>query len=486
MNAIKSLLMGYTMKNSPYRSFAVLFLGVLATQAGAQLITLTPVNAGTVTSAIVPVNNGYGDQTDPHVSGNLASYVDFSSGSGRIRYFNFLTGTDAVVPQSNLGDSDTLSDIDGTRIVFSRQLADRNAIFLYDTSTSSSFEIDPQPGSARFATAIGGRSVAFVDQNSGNGDIWVHDLVTHTTRNLSSDAEISGNPSVAPDGNTVVWEGCDLLYTQCGVGAARWQPGIDAWTVGPVAGVGAFDLNPATDGTWIVYDSERPSSTGRDIYFQPVGGGDERRLAIAGEEHNPSIHRGVIAFEGRDTSSTPTDIYVYVIASNSLYRVTATSLVDEVLNGVTVLDNGDIRLVWAANADSDGRDSIFATTFTPAANPSFQICLLYDPLVAKKVGAAYPIKLRICDAGGNNLSAPNIAIHAVSVTRQSNSAPGPLDDTGNANPDLDFRYDAALQGYAFNLSLKCASGMCFSTGTYALNFTVGSDPVVHSAPFAVK
>ena len=53
---------------------------------------------------------------------------------------------------------------------------------------------------------------------------------------------------------------------------------------------------------------------------------------------------------------------------------------------------------------------------------------------------------QLCDANGNNLSSPDIVLHAVSVTRTSNDAPGPLDDTGNANPDLDFRYDASLQG----------------------------------------
>ena len=57
---------------------------------------------------------------------------------------------------------------------------------------------------------------------------------------------------------------------------------------------------------------------------------------------------------------------------------------------------------------------------------------------------------------------------------------------GNANPDFDFRYDASLEGYVFNLSLKCQGAACFTTGTYDLNFTVGSDPTIHSAPFAVK
>jgi hypothetical protein len=58
---------------------------------------------------------------------------------------------------------------------------------------------------------------------------------------------------------------------------------------------------------------------------------------------------------------------------------------------------------------------------------------------------------------------------------------GTLDDSGHANPDFDFRYDAALGGYSFNLN---TAGL--ATGTYNLNFTAGADPVVHSAPFTVK
>ena len=93
---------------------------------------------------------------------------------------------------------------------------------------------------------------------------------------------------------------------------------------------------------------------------------------------------------------------------------------------------------------------------------------------------------QLCDTNRNNLSSPDIVLHATGVTRTSNDAPGPLDDTGNANPDLDFRYDASLQGYVFNLSLKCQGAQCFSTGTYNLNFTAGQDTTLHSAPFAVK
>jgi hypothetical protein len=112
---------------------------------------------------------------------------------------------------------------------------------------------------------------------------------------------------------------------------------------------------------------------------------------------------------------------------------------------------------------------------------TFGVCLLYEPDVAKRSGSTYPIRLQLCDAGGQNVSSPSVVLRATGVIRTGSVAPGPLDDSGHANPDFDFRYDASLGGYIFNLK---TAGL--ATGTYNLQFTAGSDPLVHSAPFAVK
>lgn len=66
----------------------------------------------------------------------------------------------------------------------------------------------------------------------------------------------------------------------------------------------------------------------------------------------------------------------------------------------------------------------------------------------------------------------------------SPSAPDTLEDSGNANPDNNFRYDSTLGpsgGYIYNLSTK---GL--NMGTYTLSFTVGSDPATHTVQFQVK
>jgi hypothetical protein len=133
-------------------------------------------------------------------------------------------------------------------------------------------------------------------------------------------------------------------------------------------------------------------------------------------------------------------------------------------------------------SNSPGDQDIHGLTFTPISHQvSYQICLRYDPSVAKKSGSAYPIKLQLCDANGHSVSSASIVLQALGVTQTSNNSPVAFDDTGNANPDFDFRYDATFEGYIFNLSTKG-----YGTGMYSLSFTAGADPTVHTASFAVK
>jgi len=74
---------------------------------------------------------------------------------------------------------------------------------------------------------------------------------------------------------------------------------------------------------------------------------------------------------------------------------------------------------------------------------------------------------------------PPILVASQNVT--ISKLPVAFDDTGNANPDFVFRYDATFEGYIFNLSTKD-----YRTGMYSLNFIAGADPAVHTASFAVR
>lgn len=129
-----------------------------------------------------------------------------------------------------------------------------------------------------------------------------------------------------------------------------------------------------------------------------------------------------------------------------------------------------------------GIDNVDHTVLVPRPyNVTFKICVLYDETKVHKAGSTVPVKLAICDAANNNVSTASVVLTATGVTQLSTSAAGAVEDAGNANPDNNFRFDASLNGYIFNLK---TAGM--TTGTYALTFTATGDPIPHQVKFQVR
>jgi hypothetical protein len=144
----------------------------------------------------------------------------------------------------------------------------------------------------------------------------------------------------------------------------------------------------------------------------------------------------------------------------------------------TLLPNGKI-LVAGGKGDSVALAS--AELYTSA--PKYEVCVLYDQTRSVKSGAVFPIKLYLCDTGGNDVSSSSIVLQATQITGIS-SYSGPAESPGNANPDNDFRFDSTLGpagGYIFNLG---TSGL--ASGTYSLHFMATGDSGDHVVMFGVK
>src|SRR5882762_1008066 len=123
------------------RTTAVLFLASLL---AVDVPAVVPTSATTPSGIAVTINNGPGDQTDPHVSQNLAAYSDVPS--GQIRYYNFQTATDSAI--SNVTASgelagDNLADVFNNSVVFTRETLSAFDIMLFDTVSSTVTTIDP-------------------------------------------------------------------------------------------------------------------------------------------------------------------------------------------------------------------------------------------------------------------------------------------------------------------------------------------------------
>ena len=157
------------------------------------------------------------------------------------------------------------------------------------------------------------------------------------------------------------------------------------------------DNNPDSDGQVVVYDSNRAGE--RDIYWQHVGGDAEQHLALSGEQRNPSVSAGIVAFESVVVGDTAADLYVYQMSTNRLYQITSTPD-DESLNDVIVFPDGTVRVVWASCPE--GSHDVQGATFElPSVGPSYSFGGFLQPLEARptlnslKAGAAVPVKFSL-------------------------------------------------------------------------------------------
>jgi hypothetical protein len=148
-------------------------------------------------------------------------------------------------------------------------------------------------------------------------------------------------------------------------------------------GIAAAERNPDTDGINIVYDSNRAGTLGGgDIFFKPISGGAEVQIALDGLQRDPSISGAIIAMESKLPGATTWDIWVYQISTNTIFQVTDTPSSNEILNDVTVLDNGDVRVIWAADDDLfPGQHNIYARTFSlPTPTPGYDFTGFFQPV----------------------------------------------------------------------------------------------------------
>lgn len=335
----------------------LLGLGIALGLVPAGAMAVVPVAYPPPALTEVTINNSAGDQTNPQVSGDWAAYT---SDLG-IRYYNFTTGADAAIPMGASG-RDSLSDISGSRIAFSREITGvRSAIMVFDAATPAvaPLEVDPGPSTVRLGSAIGGDTVAYVDYGlQENGELVIHDLATSTSVRVTNDTAFDVDPNVSPNGNVVVWEHCPSSQTNCDI----WQAvkSGTSWTVGVVADTNNPEFDPDTSGTLDVYASARILNW--NVFWRPVAGGAEGHLEVSDFAYNPSIAGDFIAYERRATGGNA-DLFVYDVVNNRLFQITDTPLVNEQLNDIAVLPDGRLRMVWASDEDGTFQRNVRGATF---------------------------------------------------------------------------------------------------------------------------
>jgi hypothetical protein len=120
-------------------------------------------------------------------------------------------------------------------------------------------------------------------------------------------------------------------------------------------------------------------------------------------------------------------------------------------------------------------------TFNVHIYPVYQVEALFDQSKAHKSGSTVPIKIRVLDMNGNNVSSSSLTVSAFWTFQVDSDASYTAEDAGNANPDFNFRFEPGQQSYVYNLQ---TTG--FETGTYWLLFRIGGTPIDYHVEFQVR
>jgi Tol biopolymer transport system component len=319
----------------------------------------------TLTGTSVTINDGLGNSTDPHVSGDWVSYTNNGTGLLGIDYYNLATAQSGSI--DNDGGNDELSGISGTTIVYTHEDTSGNySIDAFDIGSGNPpAALDPQSGSVRLTPAIGGDTVAWVDYtaNPATPVIMADDLATGTVTQLGNPNVPNLEPAVSPDGSVITWVECEASGAPCDV----WDAilGSDGtWTTNQLTDGASSDVDseqPHTNGTIVVYSSLRSGIQG--IYWQPVGGGAEQEApfpAGGGTSSDAHVSGDLISFENL-SSAGQSNIFVYSLATQTLYQVTNTPGVNAELDDISVTPGGAASVVWEALVS--GQYNVYGFTF---------------------------------------------------------------------------------------------------------------------------
>lgn len=410
---------------------------------------------------------GAGNQTDPHIGGNFVSYTNVEGTNSEIRYHDLTTGADAAIP--NEGHRDELSDISGSTVVFRRIFTDGSTstrpVLAFDTATGGpAVELDPSPGARRGFAAIGAGTVAWVEfagPSSNESNVVRYERATGVATPLTSDGLSNRTPAVSPDGSAVTWAKCQSTGSDCDVYVT-----LDGSPIQLTDSLGA-DVQPDTNGERVFYASNAAGDF--DIWWENLDGTGERQLVLGDvegtTETNPNVSGNLVLFEREVPGSTAADLWLYHLTTRTLYQLTSTPGVDEVLSDISVAPDGTIWVVWAqADRLTLGHNDVMAMSFRLDPNRAPD-CAGVVPSAAR----LWPADLRFEPVGLSGASDPDgdpVTLGVTAVTQDE-----PVNDVGDGNTAP----DAQLGPDPHTVGLRAERSGTGDGRVYRLAFTA-SDP----------
>lgn len=154
-------------------------------------------------------------------------------------------------------------------------------------------------------------------------------------------------------------------------------------------------------------------------------------------------------------------------ADGSFAATLATGTLDPVAGGYAV----SVSYAGSANFNAASATSVLTVTFGWSGGP-----LQRNPA---NRGSTIPIRIRLIDAAGRNLSSEDIEVIAYGVRLVSDTVWLPAEST---NSGTAFRFQNAGGGsYLFNLK---TTGLV--SGSYVLGFRASGDSTIHEIPFSIR
>ena len=248
------------------------------------------------------------DQYDPAISGDLVVYTDARAGNADVWYYDIGAGQEVQVTNA-LGDQ-KLSDVSNGSVVYVD--LPTSDVVLYSAVTGSTTNLTASANSVSLYPAIGDGTVAWVDDRTGEKEVFARSLATGEERRVTDSPLPDDLPAVSA--GLIVWQRCE--GGRCEIFSYNWATET---TRQLTQTSGSDERHPDISGNGVVYDGERDGDV-RDIFFYDLSSGTEKRLALAGYQENPNISGDYVAFE--DYSSGPAHIKLWHVPSNSVFQVT--------------------------------------------------------------------------------------------------------------------------------------------------------------------
>ncbi|MBK5266255.1 MAG: hypothetical protein JJE47_02365, partial [Acidimicrobiia bacterium] len=295
---------------------------------------------------------------------------------------------------------------------------------------------------------------------------------------------------------SAVYEVVDTTAPSVGIEIVSDPPPVNGWNAGNVtvtinasdaSGTATITYRTSTDGgqTWSPWTD----------YGGPFQVSSEGTTLIEGSAEDSSNNVAMTApitvkidkTAPAISSTVPTSVIVgstaptvqFTCADTGGSGVASCTSVPALGTALSTATPGTVSFTVSA-VDNVGNAS--QKTFTVAVK--YKVCLLYNANKPQPANGTVAIKVQLCDTSNNNLSNSSIVLTATNV---DGAGAIPPQDSGSSNsPTFEFRYDANLAGYIYNLEVSALQPP-INAGEHNLNFVVSTTgSAVYVAKFTLK